>query len=412
MVYRPDTVIVKKINRPDVKDAKKKKTKEGRREIPGPIEDIFGLFSVLFLFLASGRFNSFDRGSFMKRKQLLLVGIVAAGLVGAACLSKESESAGTQMTNAAAKLVNSLTDNQKSQALFGFDDKERTNWWFVPLQKNKQPLRKGLRFEQMTAEQKELAKALLRAGTSGSGFLKATTIMSLEAVLAELEKNGENVRNPGWYFVSIFGTPSKAGKWGWRIEGHHLSLNFVVDRGKIVASTPAFFGANPALIKNRTATGPGLGYRTLPDAEELAQQLFASLSAEQRKTALQPKLFPEIEQGKPAAHPGAPKGIAAAQMNEKQRALLMKLIQAYADRMPPEVAAAEMAEVTSAGIEKIHFAFAQATDKPGKPYTYHIQGPTFLIEFLNVQSDSAGNPANHIHSCWRELKGDFGIEAR
>jgi hypothetical protein len=348
----------------------------------------------------------------MKVKQLLFVGMLAAGLVGAACLSKESESAGVQMADAAAKLINSFNDDQKSKALFAFDSKERSNWWFVPLQKDKKPLRKGLRFEQMTDEQKEMARALLRAGTSASGFLKATTIMSLEAVLAELEKNGENVRNPGWYFVSIFGPPSKAGKWGWRIEGHHLSLNFVIDRGKIVASTPAFFGANPALIKNETKKGPKKGYRTLPEAEDLAQQLFASLSDEQKKEAGQPKLFPEIEQGKPVAHPGAPKGISAAKMNEKQRDLLLKLIQSYANRMPPEVAALEMADVKAGGIDKIHFAFAQDVKKPGKPYTYHIQGPTFLIEFLNVQSDSAGNPANHIHSCWRDLRGDFGIEAK
>ncbi len=348
----------------------------------------------------------------MKLKQLLLVGMVAAGLIGAACLSKESETAGVRMSDAAAKLVDSFNDEQKSKALFAFDDKERTNWWFVPLQRDKKPLRKGLRFEQMTAEQKDMAKALLRAGTSAAGFIKATTIMSLEAVLNELEKNGENVRNPGWYFVSVFGTPSKSGKWGWRIEGHHLSLNFVVDRGKIVASTPAFFGANPALIKDQTGKGPKLGYRTLPEAEDLAQELFASLSAEQKKEARQPKQFPEIEQGKPAAHPGAPKGLAAEKMNEKQRDVLMKLVQAYANRLPPEVAEAEMAEVKSAGIDKIHFAFAQDSDKPGKPYTYHLQGPTFLIEFLNVQSDSARNPANHIHSCWRDLKGDFGIEAQ
>lgn len=348
----------------------------------------------------------------MKRKQLLLVGILAAGLVGAACLSKESDSAGVQMSDAAAKLANSFNDEQKSKALFGFDSKERTNWWFVPLQENKKPLRKGLRFDQMTREQKDTTLALVRAGTSGAGFLKATTIMSLEAVLAELEKNGENVRNPGWYFLSIFGTPSKAGKWGWRIEGHHLSLNFVIDRGKIVASTPAFFGANPALIKNKTEKGPKKDYRTLPEAEDLALQLFASLSDEQKKSARQPKQFAEIEQGKPAAHPAEPKGIAAEKMNEKQRGLLVKLIQSYADRMPSEVAAAEMADVRAAGIDKVHFAFAQDTRAPGKPYTYHIQGPTFLIEFLNVQADSAGNPANHIHSCWRNLRGDFGIAAR
>ena len=333
--------------------------------------------------------------------------------MGAACLSKEGDSAGVQMSDAAAKLVNSLNADQKSKALFGFDAKERSNWNFVPMQdKDKKPTRKGLRVDQMTGEQQELARALLRAGTSNSGFLKATTIMSLEAVLAALEKNGAMVRKPGWYFLSLFGTPSKAGKWGWRIEGHHLSLNFVVDRGKIVASTPAFFGANPALIKNDTGKGPKKGFRTLPQAEDLAQQLFASLSEEQQKEARQAKQLPEIEQGKPVAHPGAPKGIAAAKLNENQRGVLMKLIQSYADRMPSEVAAVEMADVKAGGIDKIHFAFAQEVKKPGKPYTYHVQGPTFLIEFLNVQPDSAGNPANHIHSCWRDLRGDFAIETR
>lgn len=344
----------------------------------------------------------------MKLRQLLLVGIVAAGLVGAACLSKEEASPGGQMCDAAAKLVNSLSDDQKSKTQFAFDDKERTNYHFVPLQDaQKNPTRKGLRFEKMSAEQRDTAKALLRAGTSRSGFEKATTIMSLEAILADLEKGGAMVRKPGWYFVSIFGTPSKSGKWGWRIEGHHLSLNFVVDRGKIVASTPAFFGANPAEIK----MGPRKGSRTLPEAEDLAKQLFASLDEDQRKIAFQNKQFPEIEQGNAAAHPGEAKGLPAAQMNPKQRDLLMKLIQSYAQRMPPEVAEAELAEVKSAGIDKIHFAFAQEADKPGKPYTYRVQGPTLLIEFLNRQSDSAGNPANHIHSCWRDLKGDFGIRA-
>ena len=124
-----------------------------------------------------------------------------------------------------------------------------------------------------------------------------------------------------------------------------------------------------------------------------------------------PSQFPEIEQAKSSPHVGAPKGLPAAKMNEKQRDLLLKLVQSYADRMPAEVPQAEMAEVKDAGLDKVHFAFAQATDKPGKPYTYRVQGPTFVIEFLNVQSDSAGNPANHIHSSWRNLKGDFGIAA-
>jgi hypothetical protein len=345
----------------------------------------------------------------MKLKQLLLGCALAAGLVGAVCLSKEGESAGVQMSDAAAKLVNSLTDEQKSKALFEFEDKERTNWYFTPRQdREKNPTRKGLRFEKMTAAQKETARALLKAGTSDSGFRQATTIMSLEGVLKDLEKGGAMVRNPGWYFVSIFGTPSKTGKWGWRVEGHHLSLNFVIDRGKIVASTPAFFGANPAEIKD----GPMKGKRTLPEAEDLAKKLFDSLDDEQRKVARQAMQFGEIEEAKPAARVGAPKGLPGEKMNADQRDLLLKLVDAYANRRPGEVARVEMDRVKTAGVEKIHFAFAREDEKPGKPYTYRVQGPTFVIEFLNVQADSARNPANHIHSAWRNLKGDFGIVAK
>lgn len=346
----------------------------------------------------------------MKLKQLLLVCGLAVGLAGMAGLSKEGESAGVQMTNDAAKLLASLNEDQKTKAAFRFDDKERTNWHFVPLQdREKKPTRKGLRMEEMSAEQRQMVKSLIRAGTSAGGYVKATTIMSLEAILADLEKDkGSMVRDPGWYFLCLFGQPSKSGKWGWRIEGHHLSLNFVIDRGKLAASTPAFFGANPAEIKN----GPKKGSRTLPDAEALAKQLFAALDEGQRQTALQAKQFDEIEQGKPMAHPGDPVGLPAAKMNDNQRDLLQKLVRSYAERMPAEVAQAELAEVKAAGLDKIHFAFAQEMDKPGKPYTYRIQGPTFLIEFLNVQSDSAGNPANHIHSCWRDLRGDFAIAAR
>jgi hypothetical protein len=341
----------------------------------------------------------------MTPKRLLLAAGVLAGLVAAAVLSKENPSAGAQMVAAATQLVDSLNGEQKGKALFRFDDPERTNWNFVPLQDNKKPLRRGLRLDQMTGEQHSTTLTLLRAGTSPSGFVKAATIMSLEVLLRDLEKGGANVRHPGWYFLSIFGTPSQTGRWGWRIEGHHLSLNFVIDRGKVVAATPAFFGANPAHVM----PGDASAQRTLPESEDLARELLAALDAGQRKLALQARQLPEIEQGKPAPSVGSPVGLAAARMTEKQRDLLRRLVQAYADRMPAEVAAAEMDEVKRAGFDQVHFAFAQEKEKPGQPYTYRIQGPTFVIEFLNIQPDSAGNPANHIHSAWRNLPGDFGL---
>jgi hypothetical protein len=345
----------------------------------------------------------------MTRRRFLLALLTVAGLAGVAYVSQDTESAESKMTTAAEKFLDGLTKDQKGKTVFAFDDKERSNWNFVPLQKDGKALREGLTLGEMNADQQKLAKDLLRAGTSEGGFNKATTIMSLESILHDLEKNGNNVRDPGWYFFTVFGTPATKGDWGWRVEGHHLSLNFTFKDGKLVGATPAFFGANPAKVMNGDVKK---GLRTLPEAEDNARDLFASLDDDQRKVASQPKQFPEIEQAKPKPNVGEPVGLAAAKMNEKQRGILMKLMEGYAERMPPEVAKAELAEAKDAGIDKVYFAFHRDDDKPGKPYTYRVQGPTFVIEFLNIQDDSAKNPANHIHSSWRKIKGDFGLSAK
>src|SRR5262249_10367896 len=154
--------------------------------------------------------------------------------------------------------------------------------------------------------------------------------------------------------------------------------------------------------------GPRKGLVTLPEAEDLARELFKSLHDDQKKVAHQEAQFGEVQGQTPAPKVGAPKGLPAARMTAPQQTLLVKLLQSYADRMPPEVAETEMNEVKKAGVDKIHFAFAGSAD-PGQPHTYRIQGPTFVVEFLNVQADSARNSANHIHSCWRNTHGDFGV---
>jgi hypothetical protein len=341
----------------------------------------------------------------LKLTRMLVALALVVGLAGVAYVSQANEPPGVKMAEAADKLLASLDPEQKAQATFNFDDPERTNWHFIPLQDNqRRSTRKGLPLEAMTEAQQAAARELLKAGTGQDGFQAATTIMSLENILAELEKGGAMVRKPGWYFFTLFGTPSKTGRWGWRVEGHHLSLNFVVDGGQIVSATPAFFGANPAVVKQ----GPQKGKHTLSNADNLARELFLALDDAQRKTAYQAKEFPEIEARNKAPHVGQPRGLPASQMTDKQRALLIKLLEAYAQRMTPNVAAAELGAVEKAGLDKVHFAYAGGTE-PGKPHTYRIQGPTFIVEFLNVQADSARNPANHIHSVWRQIKGDFGL---
>jgi hypothetical protein len=344
----------------------------------------------------------------MKLYRCLLAGTVLAGLVAVAVLSQSAEPEGAKMAAAAAKFLGLLSAEQKAKAVFDFDSKERTNWHFVPMQTaDKKPTRKGLPLEEMTPKQREAARDLLKTGTSATGFTTATTIMELESILAELEKGGRMVRNPRWYFFTIFGSPSRTGKWGWRVEGHHLSLNFTLDKGKIISATPAFFGANPATLQK----GPRKGYQTLPEAENLARELIASLDDEQKRVAHQPKEFPEIEQAVAKPGVGPAKGLPAARMKDKQRDLLVKLVRSYADRLPADVARAQMAKVEKAGIDKVHFAYAGEA-RPGKQHTYRVQGPTFVVEFLNVQPDSGGNPANHIHSAWRNLGGDFGLEGK
>jgi hypothetical protein len=344
----------------------------------------------------------------VKLSRLLLAVALVALLAGVAYVAQQTEPSGSRMVGAAEKFLGSLSAEQKAKATFAFDDKERTNWHFVPLQtKDKKPSRKGLPLEEMNEKQRQAALDLLRAGTSQHGDQEATTIMSLEAILRELEKGGAMVRNPQWYFFTIFGTPAKTSKWGWRVEGHHLSLNFVVDAGKVVASTPAFFGANPATVKS----GPRKGLRTLPEAEDLARDLFKALDDGRKKIAYQDKEFPEIQGQTAAPNPGKPKGLAAGKLTDKQREILKKLIESYANRMPPDVAEVQLARVKEGGVDQIYFAYAGGVE-PGQPHTYRIQGPTFLIEFLNVQSDSAKNPANHIHSVWRNIQGDFGLVAK
>lgn len=309
------------------------------------------------------------------------------------------------MQDSAEKLLAALSPEQRGTASFPFNDAERLNWHFIPR------ARKGLPLKQMNAEQRKATHELLQSGLSEIGFHKATTIMSLESILHELEKDrkGGPVRDPDLYFLSLFGTPAARGEWGWRIEGHHLALNFVVRDGKLAASTPAFFGANPATIQSDVADSKK-GNRVLAKEELLAFELIGSLNESQLKTARIAEQAPTDVRSANTPQPPAdrPVGLPAAQLTDAQRKLLEAIIETYAANMPESVAKTWLGEVHRSGIEKVHFAWAGAT-KPGVGHYYRVQGPDFLIEFVNVQPDSAGNPANHIHSFWRSLHGDFGI---
>lgn len=343
----------------------------------------------------------------MTRVRIPALLIALAAVVGVALVGNSApEATGGKMTAAATAFLASLSPELKKKATFDFNDKHRTAWYFTPQQdKEKKFTRKGARLEEMTADQKKAAMALLKTGLSAKGYETATTIIDLENLLLELEgPKGAMTRNNNWYFVSVFGEPSATGKWGWRFEGHHLSVNYTLDKGEVVTGAPMLFASNPAEVKD----GSKKGLRPLPEIEDHARALITSLKEDQDKLAKQPKAFPEINEGSPKANVGAPVGITADKLTAEQKATLMKLLKAYTDRMPEEFAAAEMKKATGTPDAKLYFAYSGGP-KPGEAYTYRVQGPEFVVEFLNVQADASKNPANHIHSAWRRLPIDFGL---
>jgi hypothetical protein len=302
------------------------------------------------------------------------------------------QNAAAEMIEAANAFLGGLSAEQRAKAVFAFEDDERLNWHFIPRE------RKGLPLKELGEKQRTLAQEFLKTGLSQRGYLKATTIMQLELVLRELE--GRAFRDPELYYFSIFGTPSAKQRWGWRVEGHHLSLNFTMVGGKMVATTPAFLGTNPAEVRQ----GPRKGLRVLSAEEDTARQLLKSLDERQRQTAVfQAAAFPDIvTTNSKMVDPLAPVGILASQMTGEQRALLMKLLAEYAETMTAELAAQRMERLTRAGVENIRFGWAGGSER-GQPHYYRVQGPTFLIEYDNTQND-----ANHIHTVWRDFNGDFG----
>lgn len=299
------------------------------------------------------------------------------------------------MFGAANKFLSALTSAQSKQATYPLTDAERENWFFTPVPRH------GLSLKQMSEAQRDLGLALLRTGLGERGLVRADGIRSLELLLKELEHDTPaGRRDPINYFITIFGTPSDKQSWGWRFEGHHLSFNFTLVDGAHVFFAPVFMGTNPAEVR----TGPRKGERVLGEEEDLGLALVNSLDAVQRKVAIIADVAPKeiVTANKKRVEFLAPAGIPATQLTTAQREKLVALVKVYAGRGRAEIADETLAAISKAGLDKLTFAWAGTLDRSAATY-YRIQGPTFLIEFDNSQ-----NNANHVHSVFRDFKGDFG----
>lgn len=321
---------------------------------------------------------------------------VALAMSGYLASAAATEQSAARMTRAAQSFLNALTPEQRQQAVFAYASAERERWHFIPTEMFP---RKGLPLRAMTAAQRDLAHGLLKSGLSHQGYATAAAIIQLEDVLRAVEQSPRFARSPLDYFVAVFGTPG-TGTWGWRVEGHHLSLHFAVNGGRVTATAPAFTGAHPAEVRE----GHQRGTRILASLEDLGRAVVESLTEPQRTIAVLGGHAPSdiVSSNKLDIAPLSPAGLTLGRMTPAQRDAVMRLIAGYTSMMADDLAAARTDRLRQAGLDDIAFAWAGPLAKGAKHY-YRVQGPTFLVEYDNTQNDG-----NHIHAVWRDFQDDFG----
>lgn len=302
------------------------------------------------------------------------------------------------MGRAAAHFLGMLSNEQKQKTQFRFEDDERFNWHFVPMD------RKGIALKELDPDQKKSAMEMLHAALSDTGFQKTIEIVQLEDILrvAEGRPPNDDYRDSGKYYISIFGDPAIDSIWGWRFEGHHIAFNFSSKDNRIISSTPNFLGANPAVV----LAGPQKGKQVLKDETELGFELLHSLDAKQKEKAVLNTQAPAdiITGASRKAMINDSRGIMYGDLNSSQQNIFMQLLSIYIHRYTRLFAMDMMNEITAAGLNNLRFAWAGAEKSGmGNPHYYRIQGPTIIIEYDNTQND-----ANHVHTVVRDLKNDFG----
>ncbi len=318
-----------------------------------------------------------------------------AGLMALAAVPGRAHPAADAMSAAAKQFIESLSPELRAKAVYELKDDERQNWHFVPKD------RKGVTLKEMSERQRTLALALLASGMSEQGYAKATNIMSLESILAEMEGPSRRFpRDPLLYHFHVFGQPEAKGTWAWRAEGHHFSASFTIVNGELFASTPSFMGTNPGEVRK----GPRTGVRVLGKEEDLARKLVKSLDETQRKAAVFATEAPKdiLTEAKRKVSSLGDAGVTYAQLNPQQEAMLLDLIREYVTRVRPELARVDLQKIQKAGFEALRFAWAGGLER-GEGHYYRVQGPTFLLEYDNTQND-----ANHVHAVWRDFANDFG----
>jgi len=360
-----------------------------------------------------------------------------------------------RMAAAAADWLDALNPEQRAVATGSApspdaeSDAERRRWFYTPTDHG------GLTLGAQRPAQQRLAHRLVASGLSASGYVTVATIIGLDNVLDHAEGwsvdwGRERGRDPGLYYLRVFGVPGSGAPWGWRFGGHHVSLNNLIAGGMVRSTTPCFLGADPAVSP---LLGPAT-LRPLGGAEDPARDLVRSLDPGQAARAILLDRAPADIVGGNRAHLGdgdqmmclrnlwrrpftepelaeriarmdaegertsgydagdyqrvaltrTPKGLPARELGAGQRDLLRALLAAYLGRVPDGLAP-KADYAGDVALDDVYFAWAGPVG-PGRPHYYRVQGPRLLIEYDNTQRH-----ANHAHSVWRDPVADFGYDA-
>lgn len=296
-------------------------------------------------------------------------------------------------------LLKSLSVDQLQKMSRPWSDKERVNWDFVP-----KAYRAGVTIGALTEMQKEKFFRLVSATAGPTTLEKIKAIAVLEAILRGVEgrPEGDTYRDPKNYYIQVFGAQELDKPWGWKIEGHHLCLNYVIDQNKVMSATPSVLCSNPAIVLE----GPNKGHQLLKTEIKLALDLLQSLNATQQTKAIlsdqTPKEILTYQQRK--VELDAAGGISFKDLNPAQQKQLKDLVVLYVTRASRFFVADMTKRIEKAGWDHTSFIWSGSTDvTPGHPHYYRIQGPEFVIEYDNYQ-----NNGNHVHSIFRDRLNDFG----
>ncbi len=298
---------------------------------------------------------------------------------------------GSAVRRAATALLAGVRSEARAKLGFSFVAPERHRWRYVP------GIRPGLMLEEMARSEQDLAHALMAVALSPVGYAKATGVMKLANVLQESRDYG---RGSGAYAFAIFGDPSAGGAWGWRVEGHHLSLNFTLLDDRVISATPHCVCADPMEVTK----GGFARLKPLDRDEYMGRDLARNLDERQVAHARMAGPVPRNVRAGPGQAEifGRSKGIAFRALNdETQRHLILGLAETYVSNLPRDLADAEMAKLSGPARDDLRFQWSGGFETSDLHY-YRLHGPSLLIEY------STRERPTHVHTLWREPGNDFG----